>query len=121
MTTKEIAKAIDNLTKDEVIELINELTETYGYKAPEPIIIEKDLTSVISEEKSTFTVLLQAIGGQKLSVVKAYKNISGLTLMESKATIESTIPVKLKENVSKEEAESIKNELEALGAKILIV
>jgi len=119
MTPKEIAKAINDLSKEEVIELSNELINVYGYKAPEPILVEKATETV--EVKSTFTVLLQEVGGQKLAVVKAYKNMSTLTLMEAKALIESNIPVKLKENTSKEEAESMKTELENLGAKISII
>jgi large subunit ribosomal protein L7/L12 len=71
----------------------------------------------VAEEKSTFDVILKAAGGQKLQVVKLVKDITGLGLKEAKAVVDAA-PGPVKEGVSKEEAETIKNQLVDAGAEV---
>ena len=70
-----------------------------------------------AEEKSTFDVILKAAGGAKLQVVKIVKEITGLGLKEAKDLVDAA-PKAVKEGVSKEEAESIKSQLEEGGAEV---
>jgi large subunit ribosomal protein L7/L12 len=69
------------------------------------------------EEKSTFNVILKNAGGQKLQIVKLVKDITGLGLKEAKAVVDAA-PGPVKEGVSKEEAEAIKNQLVDAGAEV---
>ncbi len=119
MTIKELAKELTDLSKEQVIELITELKDTYGLTAPEPEIIEKESNSSIIEEKTTVDITLQTIGPNKLGLIKVWKQLTGTSLIESKTLIESA-PIKLKEGISKEEANQIKTEFENLGAEIII-
>jgi len=70
-----------------------------------------------AEEKTEFTVVLENFGAQKINVIKAVKNATGLGLTEAKALVEGA-PIPVKENVSKDEAEKLKADLEAAGAKV---
>jgi large subunit ribosomal protein L7/L12 len=71
------------------------------------------------EVKTSFDVILKAAGGSKLAVVKLVKDLTGLGLKEAKAVVDSA-PAPLKEGVSKEEAESLKSQLEEAGAEVEI-
>ena len=70
-----------------------------------------------AEEKTTFNVILKNAGGQKLQIVKLVKDITGLGLKEAKAVVDSA-PAPVKEGVSKDEAEAIKNQLVDAGAEV---
>ncbi|RLD59610.1 MAG: 50S ribosomal protein L7/L12, partial [Bacteroidetes bacterium] len=70
-----------------------------------------------AEEKSEFDVILKAPGGAKLQIVKLVKELTGLGLKEAKAVVDSA-PAPVKEGVSKEEAESLKTQLEEAGAEV---
>lgn len=70
-----------------------------------------------AEEKSEFDVILKAPGGSKLAVVKLVKELTGLGLKEAKGVVDSA-PAPVKEGVSKEEAESLKSQLEEAGAEV---
>jgi large subunit ribosomal protein L7/L12 len=72
-----------------------------------------------TEEKTEFTVVLADVGTSKINVIKAVKNATGLGLTEAKALVESA-PKPVKENLPKAEAEKLKAELEAVGAKVEI-
>lgn len=117
MTTKELAKAIDSLTKEEVEELIIEL-KLLGYTAAEPVFIEREVEEAVAE-KTNFKITLLNPGGRKLEVIKYWKANSSLSLMESKSFIESA-PVVLKSDMSEQEAKDLKKELEDLGAEVSI-
>jgi large subunit ribosomal protein L7/L12 len=71
----------------------------------------------LKEEKTTFDVILKAIGANKLNVIKVVRSITNLGLKEAKELVESA-PKPVKEGVSKEEADKIKKELETAGAKV---
>ena len=72
---------------------------------------------VAVEEKTEFSVILTEAGGQKINVIKAVKNATGLGLTEAKALVESA-PKPVKEGISKADADKLKADLEAAGAKV---
>ncbi len=119
---KAFAEQLVNLTVKEVNELAKILKDEYG--------IEPAATAVAvagpaaggaegakAEEKSTFSVFMNHPGGAKLQIVKLVKDITNLGLKEAKELVDKA-PVAIKENVSKEEAESIKAQLVEAGADV---
>ena len=72
-----------------------------------------------AEEKTEFDVVMTAFGAEKIKVIKEVRGITGLGLAEAKALVEG-VPAKIKEGVSKEDAEALKAQLEAVGAKVEI-
>ena len=99
---KKLAEELVNLTVKEVNELATVLKEEYGI---EPA------------EKTSFDVILKNAGQSKLQVIKVVKEIAGLSLGDAKALVDGA-PKAVKEGVSKEEAESIKGQLEEAGAEV---
>lgn len=120
MTTQEIVTAIENLKVSELVELVNTLKDKFGVTAVAvgaPAAGGAGAAAAATEEvQSTFAVILTAPGDQKVQVVKAVKTITGLGLKESKDLVDAA-PKPVKDGVSREEAESIKKQLEDLGAK----
>ena len=117
---KKFAEELVNLSVKEVNELAKILKEEYGIEpaAAAVAIAGPAATEVAAvEEKSTFDVILKAAGGQKLQIVKLVKDITGLGLKEAKAVVDAA-PGPIKEGVSKDEAESIKNQLVDAGAEV---
>ncbi|MGH8103059.1 MAG: 50S ribosomal protein L7/L12 [bacterium] len=121
MTTQEIVSAIENLKVSELVELVNTLKDKFGVTAlavgaPAAGGGAAGAATAVEEEKSTFTVVLGNPGDQKVQVVKAVKTITGLGLKEAKDLVDAA-PKPVKDGVSREEAETIKKQLEDLGAK----
>jgi len=118
---KKFAEDLVNLTVKEVNELADILKEEYGIE-PAAAAVAVAAGPVggdggAAEEKSSFDVILTAAGGAKLQIVKLVKELTGLGLKEAKAVVDAA-PGPLKEGVSKEEAESIKKQLEEAGAEV---
>jgi large subunit ribosomal protein L7/L12 len=117
---KKFAEELVNLSVKEVNELAKILKEEYGIEpaAAAVAVAGPAATEVAAvEEKSTFDVILKSAGGQKLQIVKLVKDITGLGLKEAKAVVDAA-PGPIKEGVSKDEAESIKNQLVDAGAEV---
>ena len=116
---KEFAEQLVNLTVKEVKELADILKDEYGIEpAAAPVAIAAaGGGDDVAEEKTEFDVVLAAAGGQKLKVVKKVKELTSVGLKEAKALVDDA-PSTLKEAVSKEEAESIKSQLEEVGAEV---
>ena len=117
---KKFAEELVNLTVKEVNELAKILKDEYGIEPAAAAVVAagpaaSDVVAV--EEKSTFDVILKAAGGQKLQIVKLVKDITGLGLKEAKAVVDSA-PAPVKEGISKDEAEAIKNQLVEAGAEV---
>jgi large subunit ribosomal protein L7/L12 len=119
---KKFAEELVNLSVKEVNELAKILKEEYGIEPAAaavayagPAAGSGDEAAVV--EKSTFDVILKAAGGQKLQIVKLVKDITGLGLKEAKAVVDAA-PGPVKEGVSKDEAEAIKNQLVEAGAEV---
>jgi large subunit ribosomal protein L7/L12 len=117
---KKFAEELVNLSVKEVNELAKILKDEYGIEPAAAAVAFAGPASsdaAVAEEKSTFDVILKAAGGQKLQIVKLVKDITALGLKEAKALVDSA-PAPVKEGVSKEEAEAIKNQLVEAGAEV---
>lgn len=119
-----IIEGIESLTVLELAELVKKLEEKFGVSAQVPIM-GAPVAGVTGgapaqvEEKAEFDVILVDAGEKKIPVLKEIRSITGLGLKEAKDLIGST-PGVIKKGVSKEEAQKIKQTLEALGAKVEI-
>jgi large subunit ribosomal protein L7/L12 len=119
---KKLAEELVNLTVKEVNELSDILKDEYGIEPAAAAVAVAGPAAGAGEagaevEKSAFDVILKAPGGAKLQIVKLVKELTGLGLKEAKAVVDSA-PGPVREGVSKEEAESIKNQLEEAGAEV---
>ncbi len=123
---EEMIQAIDEMTVMELNELVKALQEKYGVSAAAPMAVAMPgmmpagagaAEAAPAEEKTSFDVILAAAGDQKLQVIKVVRELTGLGLKEAKDLVEGA-PQKLKEGVSKEEAEELKKKLEEVGAKV---
>jgi len=117
---KAFAEQLVNLTVKEVNELAKILKEEYGIEpaaAAAAVAGPAAAGEVKAEEKTTFSVFMNHPGGAKLQIVKLVKDITSLGLKEAKELVDKS-PVAIKENVSKEEAESIKAQLAEAGADV---
>lgn len=119
---KAFAEQLVNLTVKEVNELAKILKEEYGIEpAAAAVAVAGPVAGgdggAKAEEKSTYAVFMNHPGGAKLQIVKLVKDITNLGLKEAKELVDKA-PVAIKENVSKEEAESIKAQLEEAGADV---
>ena len=118
---KKIADQLVGLTVKEVNELLGVLKDEYGIEpAAAAVAVAGPAASgegPVAEEKTEFDVILKAPGGAKLQIVKLVKELTGLGLKEAKAVVDSA-PAPVKEGVSKDEAESLKTQLEEAGAEV---
>ena len=122
MSVDELVEQISKLTLQEASELKKALEEKFDVTAAAPMMVAGGVPGVgdaaaPAEEKTEFTVVLENFGSQKINVIKAVKNATGLGLTEAKALVEGA-PKPVKEDISKEEAEKLKVDLEAAGAKV---
>lgn len=119
---KKFAEELVNLSVKEVNELAKILKDEYGIEpAAAAVAIAGPAAGAgaapAAEEKTKFDVVLKNAGGQKLQIVKLVKDITGLGLKEAKAVVDAA-PAPVKEGVSKDEAEAIKNQLVEAGAEV---
>jgi large subunit ribosomal protein L7/L12 len=103
----------------EVVELVKALEEEWGVSAAAPVaaVAAAPADAAAAEEQTEFDVVMSSFGGNKVSVIKAVRGITGLGLKEAKDTVEG-VPAVIKEGVSKEEAEELKKTLEEAGATV---
>jgi len=120
---EKLVEQIDKLSVLELSELVKVLEGHYGVSAAVPMAMMAAPAAgdgdgaPAAEEKTTFTVVLAAAGDQKINVIKAVREITGLGLAESKALVDSA-PKPVKENIAKADAEDAKAKLEAAGATV---
>lgn len=116
---KKLAEELVNLTVLEVNELKNTLKDEYGIEPAAATVAVAAAPAAAAEEegKSEFNVVLKDAGAQKIAVIKAVKEATGLGLGEAKALVDGA-PSTVKENVKKDEAEALKKTLEEAGAVI---
>ena len=118
----DVAKFIEeikSLTVLELNELVKAIEEEFGVSASAAVMVAgaAGAGAAAAEEKTEFDVVLKEMGDQKMAVIKAVREITGLGLKEAKAAVEGA-PTTLKEAVSKDEAEDIKKQLEEVGAVV---
>lgn len=120
---KKIAEMLEKMTVLEVSELVKALEEKFGVSAAAPAAMVvaggPAQTEEAAEEKTEFNVELTEIGANKIGVIKVVKNATNMGLKEAKDLVEKA-PAIIKEGVKKEDAESLKKELEEAGAKVTL-
>jgi large subunit ribosomal protein L7/L12 len=113
---------IETISVLELSQLVKALEERLGVTAAAPVAVAAGPAAAAAapaEEKTEFNVELTDVGAQKIAVIKEVRAITGLGLKDAKDLVEGA-PKNIKENVAKDEAEKIKKQLEAAGAKVTI-
>nr|WP_122013075.1 50S ribosomal protein L7/L12 [Maliibacterium massiliense] len=123
MTKAEIIEAIKEMNVLELSELVKELEEIFGVSAAAPVAVAAAPAAAgaaaAAEEKTEFDVVLAEVGAEKIKVIKAVREATGLGLKEAKEVVDNA-PKAIKEGVSKEEADALKAKFEEVGAKVEI-
>ena len=123
MTKEEIMQAIESMTVLELSELVKAMEEKFGVSAAAPVAVAAAApaggAAEAAEEKTEFDVILAEVGAEKIKVIKAVREETGLGLKEAKALVDGA-PAPVKEKVSKADAEALKAKLEEVGAKVEI-
>ncbi len=117
---EKIVKEIEEMSVLDLSELITVLEDKFGVSAAAPVAMAMPVAGAgeaAAEEKSSFDVELAAAGASKINVIKAVREITGLGLKEAKDLVDAA-PKVIKEDVAKEEAETIKGKLEEAGATV---
>ena len=120
ISKQDVVEFISNMTVLELSEFVKELEEKFGVTAAAPMAMMAAPAAQAKEEaveQTEFDVILAAVGEQKIQVIKEVRAITGLGLKEAKALVDGA-PGKVKEGVSKEEAEKVKAQLEQVGATV---
>ena len=115
-----LIEEISNLSVLELSELVHALEEKFGVSAAAvaaPAAGAAGAAAPAEEEKTEFDVVMKSFGSEKIKVIKEVRAITGLGLAEAKALVEK-VPAKIKEQVSKDDAEALKKQLEAVGAEV---
>jgi len=117
---EDVVSFIDNMTVLEMSEFVKELEEKYGVTAAVPTVsvaAAPGADAGAGEEKTEFDVVLTAVGDKKIQVIKEVRAITGLGLKDAKDLVEGA-PKPVKEGVKKEEADEIKQKIEAVGGTV---
>jgi large subunit ribosomal protein L7/L12 len=122
MTRDEMIQAIEGMTVLELSELVKALEEKFGVSASAPAMAMPMMAmgvpaAAAEEEKTEFDVIYKAPGANKINVIKVVRELTGLGLKEAKELVDNP-PKAVKEGVTKEEAEEVKNKLADAGAEV---
>ena len=119
MENKELVEIIKNKTVVEINELVKMLEEEFGVSAAAAVVAGPvaGAGAAAAEEKSEFTVVLKEVGANKIAVIKAVREITGLGLSEAKALVDGA-PSNIKENVPTEQAKEMEAKLKEAGATV---
>ncbi|UVK76717.1 MAG: 50S ribosomal subunit protein L12 [Sodalis sp. Fle] len=117
ITKEQILNAVAEMSVTDVVNLISMMEDKFGVSATTVAVTASPAETI--EEKTEFDIILNAIGGNKISVIKAVRSATGLGLKEAKDLVESA-PTTLKEGVSKDDAAVLKKTLEEAGASVEI-
>ena len=120
MNKEQIIEAIKAMTVLELNELVKACEEEFGVSAAAPVaVVGAAGGAAAAEEQTEFTVVLESAGAEKIKVIKAVRDITGLGLKEAKEAVDGA-PTNLKEGIEKAEAEAIKTQLEEVGATVVL-
>jgi large subunit ribosomal protein L7/L12 len=121
VSKEDILETISNMSVMEVVDLISAMEEKFGVSAAAAVAVAAGPAAggeaAAAEEKTEFDVVLASFGSQKVPVIKAVREITGLGLKEAKDLVEGA-PTAVKEGISKEEADGIVKKLEEAGATV---
>ena len=114
-----IIEELKGLTVLELADLVHAVEDEFGVSAAAAVAVAGPAAEAgpAEEEKTEFDVILKSAGGNKIAVIKAVREVTGLGLKEAKAVVDGA-PKAVKEGVSKEDAEALKEKLEAAGAEV---
>ena len=114
-----IIEELKTLTVLELADLVHAVEEEFGVSAAAAVAVAGPAAEAdpAEEEKTEFDVILKSAGGNKIAVIKAVREATGLGLKEAKAVVDGA-PKAVKEAVSKDDAEALKSKLEAAGAEV---
>lgn len=121
-TITEIVEKIENLTVIELADLSKALQDKFGVSAAAPVAVAAAPAGggeAAAEEQTEFDVELQSAGDKKIQVIKVVRELTSLGLKEAKALVDNA-PNKVKEGVTKEEAEAVRDKLQDVGAQVEI-
>ncbi|WP_375751772.1 50S ribosomal protein L7/L12 [Vibrio sp. HN007] len=119
ITNEQILDAVAEMSVMQVVELIEAMEEKFGVSAAAAVVAGGAAGGEAAEEKTEFDVILTAVGGNKVAVIKAVRGATGLGLKEAKGLVDGA-PAPLKEAIAKDEAEALKAQLEEAGATVEI-
>lgn len=121
VSREEIIEALKEMSLLEASELVKDIEETFGVSAAAPVAVAAAPAAggEAAAEKSEFDVVLEGFGDNKIAVIKAVREITGLGLKEAKEVVESA-PAPVQEGVAKDKAEGIKAKLEEAGAAVTL-
>ena len=120
MNKEDVLNAVAQMSVMDVCELIKMMEDKFGVSAAAAVAVAAPAAAAAAvEEKTEFTVVLEAAGENKVNVIKAVRAITGLGLKEAKDAVEGA-PTNVKEGISKADAEALKKQLEEAGAKVKI-
>ncbi len=121
LSKEDIVEGLDALPIMDIVEIVKTLEEKWGVSAAAPVAVAAGPAAgdggEAEAEKTEFDVVLTSFGGNKVSVIKAVRTITGLGLKEAKDTVEG-VPSTIKEAASKDDAEEVKKQLEEAGATV---
>jgi large subunit ribosomal protein L7/L12 len=121
VSKEDILESISNMSVMDVVDLISAMEEKFGVSAAAPVAVAAGpaagAEAAAAEEKTEFDVVLTSFGSQKVPVIKAVREITGLGLKEAKDLVEG-VPSNIKEGISKEESDEIVKKLEEAGASV---
>jgi len=122
ITKQDVIDFIANMTVLELSEMVKELEEKFGVSAAAPVAFAGPAVgggdgAAVAEEKTEFDVILIGFGDKKIQVIKEIRAITGLGLKEAKALVEG-VPAPVKEGIAKEDAQKIKEQIEAAGGQV---
>ena len=120
MNKEQIIEAIKAMTVLELNELVKACEEEFGVSAAAPVaVVGAAGGAAAAEEQTEFTVVLEAAGAEKIKVIKAVRELTGLGLKEAKELVDGA-PANVKEGIEKAEADAIKAQLEEVGATVVL-
>ena len=119
LTVAEMIEAIKELSVLELNDLVKACEEEFGVSAAAPVAVAGAVAGAAEEEQTEFTVVLADAGAEKIKVIKAVRELTGLGLKEAKEVVDGA-PSTIKEGVDKAEAEAIKKALEEVGAAVVL-
>ena len=121
VSKEDILETISNMSVMDVVDLISAMEEKFGVSAAAPVAVAAGpaagAEAAAAEEKTEFDVVMTSFGSQKVPVIKAVREITGLGLKEAKDLVEG-VPSNIKEGISKEESDEIVKKLEEAGASV---
>lgn len=125
MSNEELIEALSSKSIMEIVELVKSLEEKWGVSAAAPVAVAAapgaggGEAAAAAEEQTEFDVVMNSFGDNKVAVIKVIRTVTGLGLKEAKDLVEGA-PSTVKEGVPKDEAESVKKQLEEAGASVQV-